>query len=464
MPAWSASASWPATRSEQTEICPLSIPSMEYSPFVQYAMNPLKRRDESDGTMKLQRLEMLILGLLIALVVGVYALLFRMVGDRLEQGNPERSVTLLQPEEGAVVQIGAGQTVRAQIVGEDINRLELWVNDIPHTFIARSLPAGNDIWTTEEEWAAAKSGWNQLMLRGVTTRGDVITSAPISAFAAPAGLMILFLSNREGRYALHTISSDGAQLQLWLAIEMDISGLAVSINNEVVVVKTALDGSSNIWLVDPSVGASAPLLDEGWNPHSPAWSWDGGYLAFVSDRSGRDQIWIMDVQGAGARQITDEPQAVADPCWSADNRFLAYSALRAGRWSIVVMELDSGVATRLTQGDANNWQPAWSPAGDQIAFVSDRTGYPQIYTMQPDGSEQRLITYLGGGAEQPAWSPDGQWLIFVGNDRNDPLGAHENARDLYLYCAEDGGWLRLTHTIYDDIRPAWWAPLPSPAP
>ena len=38
---------------------------------------------------------------------------------------------------------------------------------------------------------------------------------------------------------------------------------------------------------------------------SPKWSPDGKYVAFVSDRSGRDEVWISDPEGRTPKKITD---------------------------------------------------------------------------------------------------------------------------------------------------------------
>ena len=38
---------------------------------------------------------------------------------------------------------------------------------------------------------------------------------------------------------------------------------------------------------------------------NPKWSPDGKYLAFMSDKSGRDEIWISDPEGLKPQKITD---------------------------------------------------------------------------------------------------------------------------------------------------------------
>ena len=58
----------------------------------------------------------------------------------------------------------------------------------------------------------------------------------------------------------------------------------------------------------------------------PKWSADGKYIAFVSDRSGRDEIWISDPEGRSPKKITDLDNEKNAPIWSPDSKSLLYIA------------------------------------------------------------------------------------------------------------------------------------------
>lgn len=58
---------------------------------------------------------------------------------------------------------------------------------------------------------------------------------------------------------------------------------------------------------------------DGW----PAWSVDGGQIAFASNRSGpalSGQIWLMNADGAGLRRLTEAPWSHAQPSWANDGK------------------------------------------------------------------------------------------------------------------------------------------------
>ena len=58
----------------------------------------------------------------------------------------------------------------------------------------------------------------------------------------------------------------------------------------------------------------------------PKWSADGKYIAFVSDRSGRDEIWISDPEGKAPKKITDLDNEKGALVFSPDSRSLLYTA------------------------------------------------------------------------------------------------------------------------------------------
>jgi TolB protein len=50
-----------------------------------------------------------------------------------------------------------------------------------------------------------------------------------------------------------------------------------------------------------------PLKPSGERAHSvsPAWSPDGGYIAFLTDRTGKWEIWVMRANGTGSEPLFD---------------------------------------------------------------------------------------------------------------------------------------------------------------
>ena len=224
---------------------------------------------------------------------------------------------------------------------------------------------------------------------------------------------------------------------------------------------------SDIWMTSWDGTRSVRLTSSPESEHAAAWSPDGRWLAFLSDRGDpheNDQLWLLDRAGGEAERITGFPGGIDDFAWAPDGKRLALvvedperdtvsadtgSAKDAKRPLPIVLDrfqfkedetgyLDQrrkhlyllDAATRrgqqLTSGDHDEVLPSWSPDGTTIAFVTkrgadpDRTDNWDIYTVaaEPGGAERQVTTYQGADADpdlasRPAWSPDGKTIAYT---------------------------------------------------
>jgi TolB protein len=80
---------------------------------------------------------------------------------------------------------------------------------------------------------------------------------------------------------------------------------------------------------------------------SPAWSPDGSQVAFVRRQHDHWEIYVVDATGGNWRRLTDTPRkpggALANsvsPAWSPNGQYIAFLTDRTGRWEIWVMRAD----------------------------------------------------------------------------------------------------------------------------
>jgi dipeptidyl aminopeptidase/acylaminoacyl peptidase len=251
----------------------------------------------------------------------------------------------------------------------------------------------------------------------------------------------------------------------------------------VVYVNTSIDAGkhayrSSIWMIPAEGGEARCFTSTVANAHSPAWSPDGRWLAFVSDREGealtkdaprekraskgKPQHWLMPADGGEARQLTWMPHGVSSPAWSPDSQRILFGATVAPldeetddgkplpkvrvidrlfyrldgvgfihdrRQHFFLLTVAGGEPQQITEGDWDNRDAAWSPDGAHIAFVSsrgeDRWRLPcfDLYTQaietvndsQPgQASDLRCLTDGTLSCSAPSWSPDGQTIAFLG--------------------------------------------------
>jgi Tol biopolymer transport system component len=260
----------------------------------------------------------------------------------------------------------------------------------------------------------------------------------------------------------------------------------------------------NIWTVNPDASGLSPLTKltaAGAGSFEPAWSPDGGKIAFASRRAfdGSDNananaianIWVMNADGSGATPLTKLQLAFGadsvEPAWSPGGGKIVFRSRRAldgtdnvivpnNIWVINADGTGATPLTNLTAVGADSLSPVWSPNGSsKIAFVSKRALDPtsnaannndtgNIWVMNADGSGAKPLTNLTAAtadSDRPAWSPDGSKIVF---DSQRALDLSDNANtnftdNIWVVNADGSGATALTQvTAVSSSSDAVWSP------
>lgn len=146
---------------------------------------------------------------------------------------------------------------------------------------------------------------------------------------------------------------------------------------------------------------------------SPAWSPDGGKIAYVSFEAKKPVVWVQDLGSGQRRAVANFKGSNSAPAWSPDGRQLAVVLTTSGNSQIYVIDANGGGARRVTHSNAIDTEPVWSPDGSQLYFVSDRAGGPQIYVQPVAGGTPRRLSWDGSYNVSPKVSPDGRTLSYI---------------------------------------------------
>jgi len=169
----------------------------------------------------------------------------------------------------------------------------------------------------------------------------------------------------------------------------------------------------NLWVADADGENAQSALASGEPIISPAWSADGGRIAYVSFESRKPVVYVHEVVSGKRRLIANFRGSNSAPAWSPDGRTLAVTLSRDGGSQLYTIDSNGGEPRRLTQSASIDTEPLYAPDGRSIYFVSDRGGAPQIYRMPPGGGNPERVTFTGSYNISPAVSPDGRWLAYI---------------------------------------------------
>lgn len=146
---------------------------------------------------------------------------------------------------------------------------------------------------------------------------------------------------------------------------------------------------------------------------SPAWSPDGGKLAYVSFESGKAVIYVQTLATGQRQPIANFKGNNSAPAWSPNGQQLAIALSLDGISQIYTINADGSGLRRLMRSPLIDTEPRYAPDGSSIVFTSDRSGSPQIYRVPVSGGQASRLTFQGGYNISPSLSPDGNELVYV---------------------------------------------------
>ncbi len=233
------------------------------------------------------------------------------------------------------------------------------------------------------------------------------------------------------------------------------------------------DRSSDLWMTSWDGRTTLRLTTTAQeSEHSPRWSPDGLYLAFLSgrgDEEGADQLWLLPRAGGEAERVSEIKAGISDYAWSP----------AGDRLVLVIEDGDSVETSRLFPDTVTPPQEQPAPADtaspktkpplviDRYYFKEDYSGYVRrrrshlyLFTLADRRLEQ--LTFGAYDELAPAWSPDGRYLAFSSKRGPDP--DRTNNYDVWIIQADRGAVPRQLTTYSgpdgdpDGDRPIAWSP------
>jgi dipeptidyl aminopeptidase/acylaminoacyl peptidase len=193
------------------------------------------------------------------------------------------------------------------------------------------------------------------------------------------------------------------------------SSLAISTNNDV-------------FVMSPDGSARQPIANTPGNDHSPQYSPDGRYLAYLSMttpgfESDRQQLMLYERSSGRRLAVTPSwDRSISDYRWLPDAKSVIAEVEDHGGHALYRIEVPTGRPTRIFAGGTNT-APQISSRGDQVVFLHSSADHPpEVWTASVDGKNPHPITKVNDARYANYDLPEAEPFGFVGAQGDSVFG------------------------------------------
>ncbi len=225
------------------------------------------------------------------------------------------------------------------------------------------------------------------------------------------------LDPKSGKSRIVNITAAGDfpwMMSRWEDVTSRMTNIALSPTGKRVVV----EARGEIFTIPAEKGDVRNLSNSsGSAERDPAWSPDGKFISYFSDKSGEYKLMIESQDGlTPPREIAlQNPTHYYTPSWSPDSKKILYTDTNLKVW---VMDVASG-QTKIVGSDPwmvprRTLNPVWSPDSKWVAYASRLNSlYHAIFVGNVETGESRQVTDGLADAVCPAWDASGKYLWFL---------------------------------------------------
>ena len=266
----------------------------------------------------------------------------------------------------------------------------------------------NNIWKISDkggkETQVTHHGDGNLFFPSISADGKIIV------YEDNFGLWKLDTATGKSSEIVIDIKADSKENDHELITLTDAQAFSLSPTNK----RAAIVAHGEIFTIATDRGEPQRVSESAWKEQEPRWSPNGKWIAFVSDRTGREEVYVSDEPGKNAKKISDADCDKNSLVWGADSKSLLWSG---SDHKLRLVDVDSGKTDVIAQGDAGNVTGAqFSPDGKYLSYSrQDKLLRPHVWVKELAAGQEHMI---GGDdflqSSGARWTPDGKKLLLIG--------------------------------------------------
>jgi tricorn protease len=198
-------------------------------------------------------------------------------------------------------------------------------------------------------------------------------------------------------------------------VKDDIHGFTVSPTGK----RALFDARGDIFSVPAENGITENLTQtQGIREIFPAWSPDGKYISYYSDKTGEYELYLLEnKKGATPKQITSGSSAWKyEPLWSPDSRYLVFFDRTM---NLRLVDASSGKISNIDHATSNEIRSYdFSPDSRWITYTKEGSNEkPAIWVYEIATSKKQALTDGTWADDSPVFSKCGNYIFFA-SDRD----------------------------------------------
>ncbi len=242
---------------------------------------------------------------------------------------------------------------------------------------------------------------------------------------SPDGKRIVFHSKRSGEFNLYIINVDGSGLFRLTDSKFEDKDPCWSPDGEWIAFHSYRNGIAELFIIRPDGTGldriETEITSMSDNSFAPNWSKDATQLVFYSDADGDLDVYKIDLAvtdiidertfdwvGQNLIQLTNTPGDDMSPAFSPDGGKIAFQSERSGNYEIFSMDVDGENQNQLSDaGGGYAVRVSWSSDGLRLVFsiVAADMKTASLFTINRDGTDQQKLTHTNSVDAAPAWKP-----------------------------------------------------------